>query len=379
MNEKGTCENSSNCVDASIRTNHNTTILDIKGALNHSCSSLLAEGFARGIAAAGNILLNLSALEYMDVEGAGLLAMNAVRAAREKIPVSACCLPDPYRDVFHLTGLDEAIVLYDSEEDALHGRNLQKKYTGYSDSGTSQSAAGWARFGGSISITNMPPEIMNINVDGRMITFPANGFGRLWDKKYRLRLSDPKLNPQDIVAVWRSEFPDFWPQGNRLFPSAGAPIAPGTAAVLNLSLPGGLVLATGIMVIHADETSFSFSTVQGHILAGWITFSSFREEGAVIIQVHPLFRPGDPLMELGFRLGAAKQEDRFWHETLGNLSRRLGTSGEIEQQDVLVDSRVQWLNWKNIQYSAAVRSSLYMPLHLLKKGLRFLKNNGTVS
>lgn len=379
MSEKGTCKNSKNDVDASIRTNQNTTILNIKGALNDSCASFLELAFARGIAAAGNILLNLSALDHMDVEGAGLLAMNTARAARKNVPVAACGIPYPYRDVFHLTGLDEAIVLYDSEEDALGGRNLRKKSGGYSDSGTSQPAAGWARSGVRLSITDMPPETMNINVDGRLTTFPANGFGRLWDKKYRLHLSDPAIDPRDIVAVWRSEFPDFWPQGNRVFTSAYAPIAPGTAAVLNLTLPGGLLLATGIMIIHADETSFSFCTVQGHILAGWITFSSFREKGVTIIQVHPLFRPSDPLMELGFRLGAAKQEDRFWHETLGNLSRRLGTSGKIEQQDVLVDSQVQWRNWKNLQYSAAIRSSLYMPLYLLKKGLRFLKNNGTGS
>ncbi|MCK7506993.1 MAG: hypothetical protein MZV70_25005 [Desulfobacterales bacterium] len=38
-------------------------------------------------------------------------------------------------------------------------------------------------------------------------------------------------------------------------------------------MPGGLVLATGLMVIHADDTSFSFMTAEGHILSGWITFS----------------------------------------------------------------------------------------------------------
>lgn len=40
---------------------------------------------------------------------------------------------------------------------------------------------------------------------------------------------------------------------------------------------------------------------------------------------------------MGFRLGAAAQEDRFWHETLGNLARRLGIHGEIAQHNILVN------------------------------------------
>jgi hypothetical protein len=138
-------------------------------------------------------------------------------------------------------------------------------------------------------------------------------------------------------------------------------------ALLNLSLPGGLILATGLMVIHADDTSFSFMTAEGHMLSGWITFSSFRANAATFIQVHPLFRPSDPLMEMGFRLGAAAQEDRFWHETLGNLARRLGTHGEVAQQNILIDPEIQWREFGNIQYSSAIRSALYMPFYLLKK------------
>jgi hypothetical protein len=208
---------------------------------------------------------------------------------------------------------------------------------------------------------------MNINVDGRRTSNPVEGFGRLWEKRYRLCLHDTDLDPRQIVSLWRSEFPDFWPKGNYLFPSGNASIAPGTTALLNLTLPGGLVLATGLMVIYADDTSFSFMTAQGHILSGWITFRCFRKNGSTFIEVHPLFRASDTLMELGFRFGAAAQEDQFWHETLGNLARRLGTHGEVAQQNILVDPNIQWNRFANIRYSAAIRSTLYMPVYLLKK------------
>jgi hypothetical protein len=125
------------------------------------------------------------------------------------------------------------------------------------------------------------------------------------------------------------------------------------------------------MVIYADDTSFSFITAQGHVISGWITFRSFRENSSTIIQVHPIFRTGDPLMEFGFRCGAAKQEDRFWYETLENLANRLGVHGELGQQDVLVDPHLQWSGLKNIWHSAAIRSSFYMPLHIMQRLLKF--------
>ena len=55
------------------------------------------------------------------------------------------------------------------------------------------------------------------------------------------------------------------------------------------------------------------------------------------------------------------------HETLGNLARRLAVQGKIEQQDALIDSRIQWSEYKNLWYNAAVRSSLSMPFYLLRK------------
>jgi anti-anti-sigma factor len=349
---------------------HDAIVLDIRGALNAACEKDLWREFENCIELSKNILLNLSELPHMDTEGAGLLVMYTVRAARKNLSVAAYGLTDSLRDVFRLTRLDEAIPLFEDEKAALCCRNFPKKSVLSVDTSYHYDGPlfpGWARSIDSLSIRDLPAEAMNSNVDGRETTSPVQGFGQLWDKKYRLHVNDDKIEPQQIVSLWRSNFPDFWPKGNRLFPSGRLSIEPGTMAVLNLILPGGLVLATGLMVIYADDTSFSFTTIQGHILSGWITFSSFRENSTTIIQVHPLFRAGDPLMELGFRFGAAQQEDQFWHETLGNLARRLAVQGRIEQQDTLIDSRIQWRECKNLWYNAAIRSSLSMPFYLLRK------------
>jgi anti-anti-sigma factor len=354
----------------SRKSGQEAAILDIRGDLTVACEKALARAFNEVIPSVKRILLNLSGLGDMDLEGAGLLLVNASRANRKHVVVSACGLPHPYRDVFHITGLDRLMSLYDYEEDALCCRCFLEK-TGLSVSplpgDSSPPPCGWAKSVDRLSLTGIPAGVMHMNVDSRRISSPAEGFGRLWEKRYRLLLHDTDLDPQQIISLWRSEFPNFWPKGNHLFSSGNAAIAPGTTALLNLSLPGGLVLATGVWVIHANDRSFSFMTAEGHMLSGWITFSSWRDNQSTFIEVHPFFRASDPLMELGFRLGAARQEDRFWHETLGNLARRLGTHGEVAQQNILVDPDVQWNRFANIRYSAAIRSAVYMPFYLLKK------------
>jgi len=362
------------CVIETRIANQNIMVLDIRGTLDAACKKELSEAFKNGVEKSQDILLNLSDLLHMDTEGAGYLAICASGAAQNNLAVAACGLQEPFQDVFRLTRLDEAMVLFDNEKEALQCAGYWKRIvrsTGASPHYQGPLVPGWARSVECLSVRDIPDAAMNINVNGRQTTGPVEGFGRLWDKRYRLRLKESNNEPQQIISLWRSEFPTFWPPGNHFYSSGRLPVSPGTEAVLNLTLPGGLLLATGLMVIYADDTSFSFITIQGHILCGWITFSSFRENSATIIQVNPIFRASDPLMELGLRMGAAKQEDTFWHATLGNLARRLGVQGEISQQDVLIDPRVQWSEWKNLWYSAAIRSSLYMPLYMLKRMLEF--------
>ncbi|HSR12270.1 MAG TPA: FAD-dependent oxidoreductase, partial [Thermodesulfobacteriota bacterium] len=345
----------------------NAPLLDVQGLIHAGCAEDLSRAFAAATAHE-TLLLNFSALEHIDPAGAGLLAANLSRAAQREVAAGAFGLSEPVRDVFHLTRLDEMMVLFDDEGQALCSSSFLKHiapsptHSGFEG----PPLRGWARSVDTLSVSGIPARAMNINVNGRETMSPARGFGRLWDKKYRFRVEGAAPETREIVSVWKTEFPRFWPAGNLFYPSANAPITPGTAAVLNLKLPG-LVLATGLMVIYEDENSFAFVSIQGHVISGWITFSSFRENDETVIQVNPIFRAGDPLMELGFRLGTARQEDNFWRDTLANLARRLGVRGAFQQINEIVDPRVQWGEWKNIWYSAAIRSSFYMPLYVLRK------------
>jgi hypothetical protein len=125
---------------------------------------------------------------------------------------------------------------------------------------------------------------------------------------------------------------------------------------------GGPLISTGIMVIFADEESFSFMTPQGHMFAGMITFSADVEDGVTVAQVQALVRASDPIYELGCRLGVVhKTEDAFWKGTLMNLATSFDVHGQaVSQQTTLVDPKIQLGQAGNIWHNAAIRTGLYI-------------------
>ena len=81
------------------------------------------------------------------------------------------------------------------------------------------------------------------------------------------------VSPEQAIATWKAHFPEFWPKGNR-FAGALTGISPGDVALLDLAIGGGVKLSTGVFVLYADDDSFTLMTPQGHMFAGWITFSA---------------------------------------------------------------------------------------------------------
>ncbi len=208
-------------------------------------------------------------------------------------------------------------------------------------------------------MSEVPEGAVNLNVEGRRLTSPIQGFGKMWQKTYRVRIPSERVTALDLITTWKQSFPDFWPEGNRFYgPLTG--IEPGDVALLNMALPGKMKLSTGVMVLYADEESFTLMTPEGHMFAGWITFSALEAEGETVAQAQVLMRASDPIFEMGLAMGGHKQEDRFWNQTLTALSARFGHEGEVDTQVVCVDKKRQWSNWRNVWHSSAIRSTIYM-------------------
>jgi hypothetical protein len=232
-------------------------------------------------------------------------------------------------------------------------------------------AASWARKVDRLEV-NQRAGVRGTNVAGRRLTGPVQGFGKMWQKTYRMDAGS-QLQPEAAIAMWREHFPEFWPQGNR-FAGALTGINPGDVALLDLAIGGGVKLSTGVFVLYADAESFTLMTPQGHMFAGWITFSAERTGDVTTVQAQVLMRANDPLYEVAMTLGGHRKEDKFWAATLTALGRRLGLPDpKVEARSTCVDSKRQWRHTSNVWHNSMVRSMLQTiaaPVTALRRGVK---------
>ncbi len=99
-----------------------TSVIDIEGEVTGFAENALMDAYAEasngGVKA---IILNFSALDYLNSSGIGLLVTMLIRAQRQKQKLMACGLSAHYVEIFKLTRLDEAIGIYSTEAEALAG------------------------------------------------------------------------------------------------------------------------------------------------------------------------------------------------------------------------------------------------------------------
>lgn len=225
---------------------------------------------------------------------------------------------------------------------------------------TGRDADNWAQHAGPLSLVDAPEGALNLNVDGRELASPMQGFGKLWQKTYRVALHGVAATPEDVITAWKANYGEFWPEGNNFYaPLAG--IQPGEVGLINADMPGGMKLSTGVMVLYADDVSFTYMTPLGHPFAGWITFSADVQDGTTHAQIEVLMRATDPASELGLALGGHRTEDRMWQQTLVNLAAHVGLDdAAVDTQVVCVDKRRQWDRVGNIRHDAALHTAAHL-------------------
>ena len=319
-------------------------ILHFNGRLNSDAESLLRSQWQQFAESdLHSVIFDLSGLEHIDPAGLMQFMILITRLQSWELRLSIRGLQSGMASVIELTGLAHILQV---EQSAQGEKTLP----------------GWSKAVRRADLRKRPQGMVNINMNGRQPTSPHLGFGRMLLRRYCLTLPDAEIKPSGIMQVWKDNFSDFWPPGNRFYTEAGT-ITPGEIGFLNLRMPGGLILATGVLVSYADETSFSLMTLQGHMFAGWINFSSYLEDGNIVIEIQALIRPNDLLYELSFLLGfGPRSEDAFWVNALENLSENFGLHGNISKTVELIDARMQWRNFFNIMYNAGLGSTLYLIL-----------------
>ncbi len=360
-----------------VRLSERATIMNLRGELTGAAEGPLMEACeqARGEGIV-SLILNFADMHHMNSLGASALVKLHVQSRRLGQQLLYIGLANGYREVFMLTGLDRVISRYEGEAEALAtARSLAREQPplagqreGLSESGRndrSRVVAHWAAYAPKLKVQAMPPEAVNLNVEGRRAVGPIEGFGALWEKTYRITLSGVDIKPVEVIEVLKETFPELQPRENRFYPSPSG-IRPGEIVLINASTPGGPV-NTGVLVAYADDESFTLMTPQGHPESGWVTFSAATNNGATVCQIQGLARASDPVYEIALRLVGAKVQERIWTHVLASLAHRLGADAHVQVDKVCLDAGLQWRQVGNIWYNAQLRTLAYVALIPLRR------------
>lgn len=237
----------------------------------------------------------------------------------------------------------------------------------------------WAKPVTRLKVGQVPTGAVNLNVDGREVVSPMQGFGPLWQKTYRVRLTDKDVTPQQVVQTWKERFPDFQPADNRFIPSL-AGVKPGEVLFISATVPAvpglkvGVPISAGVMVLYADDEMFTVMTPAGFPEAGWNTFSAYSEDGVTVAQVQSMARSNDPIYEFGFRfMGGARHQEETWAHVLNSLASHFGVKGAVETKVACLDSSLQWRQAGNVLQNAMIHTMLYKlttPFRWLRRSAR---------
>jgi pyruvate/2-oxoglutarate dehydrogenase complex dihydrolipoamide dehydrogenase (E3) component/anti-anti-sigma regulatory factor len=329
---------------------------------NHDERPIVASYAWNGSKDPENIILNCAGIHSINGLGASMLVKLFARAKMKGQRLSAFGVGHDLREVFKVTELDQAIRIHGSQTDALSAAGVsssQSSLNNAQEPAVLVNLTSWAKPVSELFVPAMPKEARNLNVNGLRAVGPVNGFGRLCQKVFRLHISDPAITPEQAISALKENFPSFQPSFNLFYPSPGG-IKAGEIVLIDSSTPGGPV-STGVMILYADERSFTFNTPQGHPECGFVSFSGHEGSRGTIVQIVGLARAGDPVYEMAFRLIGTGIQTRIWTHVLTSLALHLGVPAEINFEQDCLDTSLRWSQMGNVYYNAQMRTLIHEP------------------
>jgi hypothetical protein len=221
---------------------------------------------------------------------------------------------------------------------------------------------------GKLRVTEKPQQATGMNIEGKEPTFPSDGFGQLWRKTYWVRLIGETATPEEVVSVWKEHLPDFMPEHSRFYPSFRG-IETGQVVLIDATMPGGVPVSTGVLVLQSDPIRFTVVTPQGHPESGYNSFSAHRDQRDTVAQIQSVARAADPLYEFGYRfLGGMKHQESIWRHMLTALARYFGVPRpQVEMRREKLDGHVQWSKIPNVWHNALIRTTITAPVRAAGK------------
>lgn len=96
-----------------------STLIQIEGEIDLSTVPQFERELTANVEAGRNVLVDLTAVDFMDSTGIGVLVRASNRAREEGAEVSLACGPGSVRRVLEVSGLDKMITVYPDVQTAV--------------------------------------------------------------------------------------------------------------------------------------------------------------------------------------------------------------------------------------------------------------------
>lgn len=152
----------------------------------------------------------------------------------------------------------------------------------------------------------------------------SSGSGPVLQRDYWAVIDRCRFTPSQVLDLIASRFPELPPRDMVVFHQrSGAKVPLQVGDELDIRIRGAG--ACCVRVIHKDDCSMTFGTLEGHPEAGRITFGAYRNErDDVIFHIRSRVRSRSRVMYLGFRVGGDPMQTSTWTDFVNSVAITCG-------------------------------------------------------
>jgi uncharacterized protein YbjT (DUF2867 family) len=151
---------------------------------------------------------------------------------------------------------------------------------------------------------------------------PETGVGSLEHKQFWIDLSGTQLDAEGLLTLFKTQITEIMPIDFSAEP--GAPRVVEYGATLSARLPGRGNIQ--VRVQESEPHRVTFATIEGHPLAGIVTFTAEPRGGGVRFRVDTWSRPANSLDWLAINMAGRWFQDLTWQTVVENVARLSGGS-----------------------------------------------------
>jgi hypothetical protein len=194
---------------------------------------------------------------------------------------------------------------------------------------------------GSAGADGPPP--LPADLDRDELQLPEHGAGPLFHRRYRIRMRDSDLGPEQLVALVAERVDRVAPTEFASFQKIGGGgdderLRPGDEFVVRMPGPWD----GPVRVVEVTAASFRLVTLAGHLEAGQIRFRAWRQGDLLAFEIESWARSGDRLSNLLYHhLRMSKEVQlHMWTSMLERIVKLAGgrRTGPLDVQTRRVDA-----------------------------------------